>query len=374
MKKRGFTLVELLVVIAIIGVLVALLLPAVQAAREAARRMQCGNHLKQIGLGLQNYHDVFNSLPFGARARYHTGDPVTSNNNYGPSWYVGLLPFCEQKNLSDLIEARAVTQVNYNNIPSNVTLNNTSQIAVYANNQKIPWMLCPSSPLPQTETPVNKGPILIVPSYVGIAGALSTTTPAINQLTNEPAFVEKRTHTDTAVSGGIASGGGMLTVNEAYNMAACIDGTSNTMIVSEIADYFWTGSTATAAGTRIRIDGSATNNTGGRWFVGTNTAAISSATASFGGSPIFNLTTIRSQNSNGSAATLGFNGKRASFSANTNGVGVNRGCNNPLLSAHPNVVLAVFMDGHTQGLQRSLNAAVVKRLATRDDGQQIADF
>src|SRR4051812_5572601 len=91
--RKAFTLVELLVVIAIIGVLVALLLPAVQAAREASRRASCTNNLKQIGLALQNYHGVFNNFPV-ARNPYPLVHSSLSR----------LLPFCEQANVQNLID------------------------------------------------------------------------------------------------------------------------------------------------------------------------------------------------------------------------------------------------------------------------------
>src|SRR5688500_17646541 len=94
MKRSAFTLVELLVVIAIIGVLVALLLPAVQAAREAARRSQCSNNLKQLGLAAHNFHDTQNKLPSSIRPGGLTTAPRIAGLTL-------LLPFIEQKNAYD---------------------------------------------------------------------------------------------------------------------------------------------------------------------------------------------------------------------------------------------------------------------------------
>jgi prepilin-type N-terminal cleavage/methylation domain-containing protein len=112
-KRQGFTLVELLVVIAIIGVLVALLLPAVQAAREAARRTQCTNKLKQVGLALHSYHDAHKRLPPGGDT---TGDL---------SWRVSILPYLEETALYDRFDLSATSMSATVNLPIGLTPVNT---------------------------------------------------------------------------------------------------------------------------------------------------------------------------------------------------------------------------------------------------------
>lgn len=136
--KRGFTLVELLVVIAIIAMLVTLLLPAVQAAREAARRTQCVNHLKQIGLAFQNHHSALEYFPscggpdWTWQMTYDAGgNPVVGEKQHG-GWGFQILPYCEEVNIWE-----------GGGQPDNMSK------SVFARSQLISWMFCPTRREPE---------------------------------------------------------------------------------------------------------------------------------------------------------------------------------------------------------------------------------
>src|SRR5438132_6135229 len=137
-QRRGFTLVELLVVIAVIGVLVALLLPAVQMAREAARRTQCINHERQLALASHSFHDTNKNFPPGVYQLKFSAAPQFR----GVSLYVKLLPYLEQANLAQSWDETD---------PLNNTVGGTSAKTA----QKINVLLCPSDFLPQN--PITAG-------------------------------------------------------------------------------------------------------------------------------------------------------------------------------------------------------------------------
>jgi prepilin-type N-terminal cleavage/methylation domain-containing protein len=153
MGRQGFTLVELLVVIAIIGILVALLLPAVQAAREAARRMECSNNLKQLGIGMHNYHDTYNSLPYGVNA------------GWGHSWTAFVLPQLEQSPLYDTIP----TPFNDSGVWTGTDARSLALIAL--SRTYVPVFRCPSQPGPNNE-PLNINGLTgrAVNNYLACAG------------------------------------------------------------------------------------------------------------------------------------------------------------------------------------------------------------
>lgn len=220
--ERGFTLVELLVVIAIIGILVALLLPAVQAAREAARRMSCNNNLKQLALSTHNYHDSFKVFPTSGNSR----DPAARPTN-GFSW-IAKLPFLEQGPLHDKLDFNRSLK---NGSPTNPNTN-WGQIQ-----SVIPTLLCPSDPTqavrnnlarwwawpaePSPTQPVSQGGPAAITTYMGYQGDWFDSCPADGVFERSPC--------------------------ESVSFRHLLDGTSNVMMMGERSPS-WSPWCAWAAG------------------------------------------------------------------------------------------------------------------------------
>ena len=206
--RRAFTLVELLVVIAIIGVLVALLLPAVQAAREAARRMSCSNNMKQIGISLHMHHDALRVLPPGTTGGGGVGTDIGKPR--GPSettWVAYLFPYLEQTNLDSLVDWKRLEFNFYSHGGLKITP------------LKVPLFLCPSDIKPEPNNTFN--PIVFGRgNYVANNGI----GPAI-EYRGGPG------HTTPPMMG---RPGGVFYINSWLAFRNITDGTTQTVMVSEI--------------------------------------------------------------------------------------------------------------------------------------------
>jgi len=215
MRRRGFTLIELLVVIAIIAVLIALLLPAVQAAREAARRSQCVNNLKQLGLAMHNYNDTISTFPIGAmgvrslvaNGIYPTGTPIA---NARRTWAWLVLPYLEQGAMANAINFSLAT-----NHQANTTVNVTT-VKVYE---------CPSDP---------NGGILeggtTLPRRMGNYTVNWGNSCWGQDMQSNP-FAGPYPST---ANGGVTFGGAPFTQDRSFGIQSITDGTSNTLLMAEV--------------------------------------------------------------------------------------------------------------------------------------------
>lgn len=228
--QRGFTLVELLVVIAIIGVMVGLLLPAVQAAREAARRMSCQNQLKQLSLALHNHHDTHNRFPAGAEnAVYPKPKPAGSTNTIiGTSWIVHTLSYFEQQAVYEMYDFSKAFDA-----AENADVGNTVIATLY----------CPSGPAPRRYTDPNGGGVNGNPPshYVGVMGPAGLTNPTVSVLNGA---TYNYTVGDPTTNGAWSAHGilsnyretpGSVSTNRFVRFSDIVDGTTNTLMVGERA-------------------------------------------------------------------------------------------------------------------------------------------
>ncbi|HQX51581.1 MAG TPA: DUF1559 domain-containing protein [Planctomycetaceae bacterium] len=309
-RRVGFTLIELLVVIAIIAILIALLLPAVQQAREAARRTQCKNNMKQIGLALHNYESTATCWPLGSNSPW---DRV-------PNWRLQIFPYLEQANLY----ARMDFNVSFN---GNAVTTNTT--ALYDN--KIAAYICPSSTLdPNAGT--SNAQRMQVPMYVGISGAYPD--------------VAGRTVGSASNYGGFYTNNGMLLHNQQTRIRDAVDGTSNVMMVAEQSG-------------RVGTTDMRSGYYGG--YTGT----------SFGGGPISATVPGGSDSWSTGLTSVQYRINSPTLAGGSNNP---YDANTVINSFHVGGITGLLGDGSVRFLSENMDMGVLQNLCSRDDGVPLGEY
>ncbi|WP_425617704.1 DUF1559 domain-containing protein [Anatilimnocola sp. NA78] len=310
--STGFTLVELLVVIAIIGVLVALLLPAVQAAREAARRAQCSNNLKQIALGMLNYEDTFKSLPPGRVGCDGSGPAGSQCNGYtsgagtlGWSGFVCMLPFVEQAPLH--------SKIDYSTIPWGVggTIGPNNKLVVEARPK---FMVCPSD---ISKPFLTNNPETGVNAATGCYGLVGGTLGPPNG--DSIKFYNT----------------GLFVYRSAFRLADITDGTSSQMMVGE---------TRGNDGVVAAPNGPASPNI---WSTGSRFITLRTT----------NMPINQLPGTGAGIDTTSGTRSNAAFG-----------------SLHPAGAQFAFADGHVSMIQNNINFVTYQRLSMRADGEVVGDY
>lgn len=263
-SERGFTLVELLVVIAIIGILVALLLPAVQAAREAARRNQCLNNTKQLGLALHNHHDTNNSFPLASTKPFHDSgnsaprlalqgaqendpnvNPADSDAD-GYSWLVRLLPYMEETTLYDRITRETdrfrAEPYHQNNTLDGEPITTAGVIGFWQ--VELPNLLCPSFDGDAESGETGNVEDVKATNYVAIPsthyiGGSSPSDIATNSPASSNVGCLSGTSTGAYCGNGILAFPGQATTTKGFAFRSMTDGSSKTVVFCESRDQDW---------------------------------------------------------------------------------------------------------------------------------------
>jgi prepilin-type N-terminal cleavage/methylation domain-containing protein len=327
LDTQGFTLVELLVVIAIIATLMGLLLPAVQGVREAARRTQCSNNARQLGLACQTYASTHSSLP--------PGGETAPRGGYGVSWIAWILPQLEQGAIYDKLDLIGERSTQ----GSSGWVGRNEHNGEVLSGVRIPLLYCPSSDLPELVSPSKGDHLLSGSMFTGIAGANDDTAKPKIADDKAPGYVATsgafRAYVDLTPSGNTCAKLG------AVPLADFRDGTSNTLLIGECSD--WLVDPATGEKTDLRSD--------------CNHGFLMGNRCDQRGR-MFNLTVIAHR----------INEK----SANAYGAMGNCGPNQPLRSRHVGGVDVVMADGSTRFLNDGIEFEVLCRLANRKDGKVIS--